>query len=143
MATELRRQRWWVAAGAFAGLVWTIAKIVIPLLAAAAIDDGMNKGDSGAIVKYAVLIVAVGAVQAVGTGLRRYAAFGLAWRVETDIRMRLVAHLQRLHFAFHDQAQTGQLMALREHRHPADQQRRAADPARRSRASILAGGGRR
>ena len=25
--------------------------------------------------------------------------------------MRLVAHLQRLHFAFHDQAQTGQLMA--------------------------------
>ncbi len=50
-------------------------------------------------------------MQAVGTGLRRYAAFGLAWRVETDIRMRLVAHLQRLHFAFHDQAQTGQLMA--------------------------------
>ena len=46
MATELRRQRWWVAAGAFAGLVWTIAKIVIPLLAAAAIDDGMIKGDS-------------------------------------------------------------------------------------------------
>ena len=25
--------------------------------------------------------------------------------------MRLVAHLQRLHFAFHDHAQTGQLMA--------------------------------
>ena len=56
-------------------------------------------------------ILAVGAVQAVGTGLRRYAAFGLAWRVETDMRMKLVAHLQRLHFAFHDQAQTGQLMA--------------------------------
>ena len=43
--------------------------------------------------------------------VRRYAAFGLAMRVETDIRMRLVAHLQTLHFAFHDQAQTGQLMA--------------------------------
>ena len=32
-------------------------------------------------------------------------------RVERDIRMRLVAHLQTLHFAFHDRAQTGQLMA--------------------------------
>ena len=27
------------------------------------------------------------------------------------MRMKLVAHLQRLHFAFHDHAQTGQLMA--------------------------------
>ena len=32
-------------------------------------------------------------------------------RVERDMRMRLVAHLQTLHFAFHDRAQTGQLMA--------------------------------
>ena len=44
-------------------------------------------------------------------GLRRYTAFRLAWRAETDLRERLVAHLQRLHFAFHDEAQTGQLMA--------------------------------
>ena len=58
-----------------------------------------------------LLILAVGAVQAVCTGIRRYAAFGLAMRVERDMRMRLVAHLQTLHFAFHDRAQTGQLMA--------------------------------
>ena len=70
-----------------------------------------REGRTGITLALTAAIVAVGAVQAVGTGLRRYAAFGLAWRVETDIRMRLVAHLQRLHFAFHDQAQTGQLMA--------------------------------
>ncbi len=58
-----------------------------------------------------VAILAVGAIQAACTGVRRYAAFALAFRVETDIRMRLVAHLQRLHFAFHDEAQTGQLMS--------------------------------
>src|SRR5262249_7841475 len=52
-----------------------------------------------------------GVVQAICTGLRRYSAFKLGYRVETDLRMRLVAHLQRLHFAFHDHAQTGQLMA--------------------------------
>ena len=83
-----------------------------PLLAGAAIDQGIADGRlDGDARSWTAAIVAVGAVQAVGTGIRRYAAFGLAWRVETDIRMRLVAHLQTLHFAFHDQAQTGQLMA--------------------------------
>jgi ATP-binding cassette subfamily B protein len=50
-------------------------------------------------------------VQAFGTGARRYAAFRISYRVETDMRQRLFGHLQRLHFAFHDEAQTGQLMA--------------------------------
>jgi ATP-binding cassette subfamily B protein len=111
MATELGRQRRWVAAGAAAGLIWTVAKILIPLFAAAAIDDGMQKGDTSVIVRYAVLIVVFGALQAFGTGLRRYAAFRLSYRVETDLRDQLFAHLQRLHFAFHDEAQTGQLMS--------------------------------
>ena len=97
--------------GIVAGLVWAVARVSVPLLAGAAIDHGIAEDDTGVTLAFTAAIVAVGAVQAVGTGLRRYAAFGLAWRVETDIRMRLVAHLQRLHFAFHDQAQTGQLMA--------------------------------
>jgi ATP-binding cassette subfamily B protein len=111
MATELGRQRRWVAAGTFAGLVWTVAKIAIPLLAAAAIDDGIIPGDTSAIVKYSLLIVVFGLLQAFGTGLRRYTAFRLAYRVETDLRDQLFAHLQSLHFAFHDEAQTGQLMS--------------------------------
>ena len=55
--------------------------------------------------------MAVGFVSAAATGIRRYLAFGTAWRTETELRQRLFAHLQRLHFAFHDQAQTGQLMS--------------------------------
>ena len=107
----LRSQRRWVVTGVLAGVLWTGAKITVPLLAAAAIDQGILPGDTAAIVMYSVLIVLVGAVQAVGTGARRYAAFRISYRVETDLRERLFAHLQRLHFAFHDQAQTGQLMA--------------------------------
>ena len=45
------------------------------------------------------------------TGLRRYVAFREARWVEASLRDRLFAHLQRLHFAFHDQTQTGQLMS--------------------------------
>jgi len=107
----LRSQTRWVVGGVGSGVVWTAAKITIPLLAAAAIDQGILPGDTEAIVMYAVLIVLVGAVQAFGTGARRYAAFRISYRVETDLRQRLFDHLQQLHFAFHDQAQTGQLMA--------------------------------
>ena len=92
-------------------MLWTAAKLTIPLLAAAAIDDGMRHGDQGKVIRLTLIMVAVGVVQAICTGLRRYAAFRIALRTETDLRHRLFAHLQRLHFAFHDQAQTGQLMA--------------------------------
>ncbi len=111
MASTVRPQRTWVILGVGAGAVWTSAKIVIPAFAGAAIDDGITPGDGGVILKYVVLILLVGLVQAGGTALRRYSAFRISYRAETDLRQRLFAHLQRLHFAFHDQAQTGQLMA--------------------------------
>ena len=120
---ELRRAGWrlirssiaenrrWLYVGMGFGLLWTAAKITVPLLAAAAIDDGITKHDGGKITKYAVLLVVVGLIQAIGTMFRRYGAFKLAFRTETNVRARLFAHLQRLHFAFHDVSQTGELMA--------------------------------
>jgi ATP-binding cassette subfamily B protein len=42
--------------------------------------------------------------------VRRYAVFGLAWRAERDLRMRLVAPTDAA-LALYDRAQTGQLMA--------------------------------
>jgi ATP-binding cassette subfamily B protein len=107
----IRPQRAWVVSGVAAGIVWTAAKLVVPLIAAAAIDDGMRVGDQGKVIRLTVLMVLVGVVQALATGFRRYSAFRIALRTETDLRHRLFAHLQQLHFAFHDRAQTGQLMA--------------------------------
>jgi ATP-binding cassette subfamily B protein len=111
MYETVRPQKWWVAGGVAAGVMWTAAKLTVPLLAAAAVDDGMRAGDGGKVLVLTLIMVAVGVVQAVSTGTRRFAAFRIALRTETDLRQRLFAHLQRLHFAFHDQAQTGQLMA--------------------------------
>lgn len=104
-------QRWWVAGGIAAGFLWTAAKVTVPLLAAAAINLGMEKGRNDVTLRFVGLMLVVGVVQALCTGCRRYSAFRIALRVETDLRRRLFAHLQRLHFGFHDQAQTGQLMA--------------------------------
>src|SRR5207244_8347560 len=57
----------------------------------------------------AIVLSGLGAAWCVAA--RRYLAFMAAWRAETELRHRLFAHLQRLHFAFHDQSQTGQLMS--------------------------------
>jgi ATP-binding cassette, subfamily B, bacterial len=111
MRESVHPHRKWVVLGVLAGVLWTAAKVTVPLLAAAAIDQGILGGDNGKLALYTSLMVAVGVVQAINTALRRYGAFRMALRVETDLRDRLFAHLQRLHFAFHDEAQTGQLMA--------------------------------
>ena len=97
--------------GVLAGVVWTGAKVTIPTLSRRAIDDGIVGGKHGALAHWALIIVVVGVVSALCTGLRRYSAFGVAYRTEMELRHQLFAHLQRLHFAFHDQAQTGQLMS--------------------------------
>src|SRR5438105_4391457 len=111
MASELRSQRPRLVAAAGAGLTWTAAKVSVPLLAKLAIDRGIIGRQHGALLRYAVILLIAGTVQGVCTGVRRYLAIGVAARIETDLRQRLFAHLQRLHFAFHDSAQTGQLMA--------------------------------
>ena len=111
MRSELRSQRRWLTLGILAGALWTGARLTGPLLAALAIDEGILPGNGHKVLVYSLLILFVGVIQAIGTALRRYTAFRIAYRVETDLRQRLFAHLQQLHFAFHDRAQTGQLMA--------------------------------
>ncbi|GAC1593288.1 MAG: hypothetical protein NVS3B21_14150 [Acidimicrobiales bacterium] len=107
----LGRQRRLIATGVMWGLVWTLARVSVPTLTGRAIDAGIIRGDSAALVKWSLIILGTGAVVGVSGGLRRYRAFAVAYEGETDLRHRLFAHLQRLHFAFHDQAQTGALMA--------------------------------
>src|SRR4051794_4271733 len=110
MRDALRPHKKWSRIGIAAGLGWALARVAIPLLAKQMIDRSIIKHDDP-LLKWVAILIAVGVFQSVCTGMRRYAAFRLAYRVETDMRMKLVAHLQRLHFAYHDASQTGQLMA--------------------------------
>ena len=111
LAHTLNLRRGLLGLAVLSSVIWTGARLVIPLLAAAAIDKGIIPNDSEVILRYTVLILLVGLFQVFGIGLRRYSAFRLGYRVETDLRDQLFAHLQRLHFAFHDEAQTGQLIS--------------------------------
>lgn len=111
LRASVREQRVGVWLGVGLGLVWTAAKVCVPTLTKLAVDRGIIKSQPGALLRWSLAIVLVGAISAISTGGRRYLAFGAALRVETELRHRLFAHLQRLHFAFHDEAQTGQLMS--------------------------------
>lgn len=83
--------------------------MAVPWLVQRAIDSGIE-GD-GSLVTWMVVITAAGVVSGVFTGLRRFFAFRNARRVEAHYRDRLFAHVQRLHFAYHDSVQTGDLMS--------------------------------
>ena len=110
------RHRRAVAVGVLAGQIWTATRVVIPLLTAAAINSisaGLNHHGFHAtsLVEWGLGILILGAISAACSGLRRYLAFTVAYRVETDLREDMFSNLQRLDFRFHDHAQTGQLMA--------------------------------
>lgn len=111
IGSTLRPRAWGVAAGVLAGLGWSLSKVSIGLLIREAVDNGIEADDTSALLKWSLLIGAVGVVAGVLTGVRRYLAFREARLVEKRLRDRLFAHVQRLHFAFHDEVQAGQLMS--------------------------------
>ncbi len=101
-----------VFAGVGAGLLWSAIRVVVPTLTGAAIDKDIANGwHPGSLLFYAGAILVLGALSSTCSGFRRYHAFKVAYAVETDLRQGMFANLQELDFKYHDNAQTGQLMA--------------------------------
>ncbi len=93
------------------GLCWTAAKVAAPRLVGLAIDNGIEARDQDAVLAWAAAIAVTAVVAATFTGLRRWWAFRESRWAEAQLRDRMFAHIQRLHFAFHDRTQTGELMS--------------------------------
>ncbi len=93
------------------GLLWSFSKIGVGLLLQQAVDEGIDADDMEALAWWSGGIFVVGLLSAVLTGVRRYLAFREARWVEKRLRDQLFAHVQRLHFAYHDEVQAGQLMS--------------------------------
>jgi ATP-binding cassette subfamily B protein len=108
IAGILRQQRLGVALGVGSGLLWTSGKIAVPALVRQGIDRGLS---GGAPLRWAAYILLAGLFSALFTGLRRYLAFREGRRAEADLRARLFAHIETLHFGFHDRVPVGELMS--------------------------------
>ncbi len=85
--------------------------LTLPWLLRWAIDTGLSHHDKRLLVIIALAIVAT----ALGRGLfaygQQFMAEWIAQRVAYDIRNKIYNHLQNLSFAYHDKAQTGQIMS--------------------------------
>src|SRR4051794_40392679 len=64
LRSSLRHERRGIAYGVVAGLIWTAAKVSVPSLAKRGIDQGIVHDQSGALLKWSLIMLAVGAVSA-------------------------------------------------------------------------------
>ncbi len=129
LAQSMKQQRRGLILGMLIGLSWAAGRIAIPLLVQLGIDRGIPASDdagasagwldvgrddlawAGTAWPWSLAILGAGIVSGVMLGLRRYTAFQNARLIETRLRDRVFAHVQRLHFAFHDANATGDLMS--------------------------------
>lgn len=107
--TSIKEERRWIVYGQLVALGWSLGRVAMPLLVQLGIDRGIER--QGSLVLWTVLIMAAGSISAVCLGLRRYVAFRNGRLIESRLRDRLFAHIQRLHFSFHDANATGDLMS--------------------------------
>jgi ATP-binding cassette subfamily B protein len=105
----LREQRGGLLTGMVVGIVWSAGKVTVPKLTSLAVDRAIL-GD-GSLLFWSSLIAAVAVIAGVFTAWRRWYAFKESRLTETVLRERLFAHMLRLHVAYHDHTQTGQLMS--------------------------------
>lgn len=104
-----KEEKWGVLLGMFASLLWTAGRVTVPLMVQLGLDRGVRQ--DGPLLKWVLLILGAGFVSAVFLGVRRYLAFRNARIIEAKLRDRIFAHIQRLHFSFHDANATGELMS--------------------------------
>jgi ATP-binding cassette, subfamily B, multidrug efflux pump len=104
-----------LVAAAMAGL--TAFQLVGPLLVGYAIDSGLDldtdnvpHGNTRTLVIAGLLLVGAAAARGIFQFWQTYTGEWLAQHTAYDIRNDIYDHLQRLSFAYHDKAQTGQIM---------------------------------
>lgn len=99
-------------AGAYAAaLASTAISIGMPMVIRRVVDQGIGRTDTAAIVSGCAALLALAAAQGVATFLTGRLTETASQNVAFDLRNRFHQKLQSLSFSFHDQAETGQLLA--------------------------------
>lgn len=91
-------------------LVTTTMSLLVPWIIKEVLDRGLATGDVQFMAVAGAGIVAIALFKSAFSFGQQYLNEWLSQRVAYDLRNQLYDHIQRLSFAFHDTAQTGQLM---------------------------------
>jgi len=85
--------------------------LIVPWLLAWVIDVGVHGGQMGTLLLAAGAILGVSALRGLFAYGQGYLSQAISCLVAYDLRSQVYDHLQSLSFAFHDEAETGQLMS--------------------------------
>ncbi|MEE1938700.1 ABC transporter ATP-binding protein [Streptomyces sp. TRM 70361] len=96
---------------AFVAIVASCLGLVIPLILKWIVDGPIAGRDTGGVWLGGALLLAVGVLEALLFGLRRWLVARPLAGVEAAMRADLFRHLQRLPVAFHDRWASGQLLS--------------------------------
>ncbi|MFC2014589.1 ABC transporter ATP-binding protein [Chloroflexota bacterium] len=110
--TVFVRKYWGWLLLAFGALVAsTVFNLIIPRMIGNAIDNSLSSGERSVLFVAAGVVVGSAILRGLAEYANRYIAEAVSQKVAYDIRNAIFDQLQRLSFAFHDKAQTGQLMS--------------------------------
>jgi ATP-binding cassette subfamily B protein len=87
------------------------AALAIPFVIRRIVDGPIARGDRGALLPLALLVLALGLIEAGLAFTRRWIQGSAANRFEQSLRNDLYAHLQALPASFHDRWHSGQLLS--------------------------------
>src|SRR5687767_9468290 len=102
---------WQILATLLMLLVLTGISLVVPRIIRSVIDEGLAKGATALLFRSALVLLGLGLLSALLNLGNRYWSEWIAARVGYDLRNRMYDHIQYLPFAYHDHAQSGQLIS--------------------------------
>ena len=105
------RYKWRLIGGLVSITIASLALMAVPALIGAAIDEALDQGIRGDLVRIAAVIVLLHGVTFVMHLFDWYLFQSAALLLVHDLRVRFFERLQGLSFGFHDRQQTGDLMS--------------------------------
>lgn len=106
----MRSYRTLAAGAVLAVLASTLADLAGPQILRRVIDDGISTGDVAFISRQSLLLLAVAVAGGMASFIQGYLIARASHGSAFDMRNAVFTKLQRLSFAYHDRAQTGQLI---------------------------------
>jgi ATP-binding cassette subfamily B protein len=89
----------------------TAAGLIVPMQIGKGIDSVLHSGAQSTVIIAGIVIVASSALRGMADYGRQYLSQVVSQQATYDMRNKLYDHIQKLSFAYHDKAQTGQLMS--------------------------------
>ena len=94
------------------GALWLMPGALVPLVAGQAVDAGVARGDTSALLADVALIVALGLAQMVFGGALDFLAHGMWLHAASAVQRHLGAHVLRLGASLAPQADSGEVTAV-------------------------------